>query len=221
MKEKICGVYLITNNLNGMSYAGQSKNCWYRWTIHKAQSRNRAPIDIAINEFGAENFTFKIEKECLPEELDFYEREAIKKYNTLWPNGYNRYTGGRGDFGICEEARKKMSISQKNKPPITEETRKKMSISQKNKPPMSNEAKRKISESMTGKKKPPISEETRIKMSESAKNRFPFTEEHRRHMSESAKNRLKQKWITPDGEIREMSSQSAGRWHKDWIRIEE
>ena len=165
-KNKICGVYLITNNLNGMSYAGQSRHCKYRWLEHKKPSKNVAPIDKAINEYGAENFTFKIEKECLPEELDFYERETIKKYNTLWSNGYNKYTGGKSGFDMCEES------------------------------------KRKLSELEKGKKKPPHSEDTK------------------RKMSETKKNTPKPKWLTPEGEIREMITTNAQRWHPDWVLIE-
>lgn len=189
-KNKICGVYLITNNLNGMSYVGQSKNCRYRWSSHKSPSANR-PIDKAIKEFGPENFTIKIEKECLPEELDFYERETIKKYNTMWPNGYNRYGGGKSGFDECEETRIKKSKSQKNRPPISDETRKKMSISQKNRSPMSNETKRKISKSHKGQP--------------SSQKNIP---------------KPKLKWITPSGEEKEMDIQHAKLWHPDWILIE-
>ena len=111
--KKVCGIYLITNNLNGMSYAGQSVNCMNRWNYHKSPSSNYTPIDKAINEFGKENFSFKIEKECLPEELDFYERETIKKYNTLWPNGYNRQIGGVTGYKHDNYTRQKMSDSKK------------------------------------------------------------------------------------------------------------
>ena len=76
--SKICGVYKITNNINGMEYCGQSVNCIRRWCNHKTTSSKRL-IDLAIKEFGKENFTFQIYKECLPEELDHYEKDFIKK----------------------------------------------------------------------------------------------------------------------------------------------
>lgn len=47
-KNKICGVYLITNNLNGMSYVGQSQNCMRRWNEHKNNSKNDLLIDCDI-----------------------------------------------------------------------------------------------------------------------------------------------------------------------------
>ena len=167
MKNKICGIYKITNNLNGKSYVGQSVNCMSRWSYHKTPSKNVAPIDQAINEYGAENFTFKVEKECLPEELDFYEREIIKKYNTMWPSGYNRLTGGRGGFDVCKDTRRKIGEQGKGE-----------------------------------------------------KNGFydhKHTEEVRKKLSASAKNRLKLKWITPNGEIKEMDIQHATQHHPDWV----
>lgn len=39
MKEKVCGIYKITNKINGMSYVGQSKNCMERWSQHKNAHR--------------------------------------------------------------------------------------------------------------------------------------------------------------------------------------
>ena len=205
MKEKICGVYKITNNLNGMSYIGQSIDCWDRWVIHKRPSTNRTPIDKTINEFGKENFTFKIEKECSPEELDHYERETIKKYNTLWPNGYNYQGGGKDGFTMHEETRK-TRIGEKN-------------------PSKRLEVRRKISESLKGDKNPNhkkiCPESTRRKISEANKGKHNCSEEMRKKLSESAKNRLKPKYLTPSGEIREMNPACVSHWHKDWIRIEE
>lgn len=177
MKEKVCGIYKITNNINGMEYCGQSINCMQRWSYHKTSSANR-PIDQAIDEYGVENFTFKIEKECLPEELDFYERETIKKYNTLWPNGYNMDDGGRCGFNNHEETRRKKSESAKKR---TGEKH-----------------------NLYGKPRP---ETTRIKISETMKGKpHPYK---------------KYKWLTPSGEIREMTANLVSHWHKDWIKIEE
>lgn len=181
--KKICGIYLIINNLNGMIYVGQSVDCKYRWNDHRKPSKNTRPIDKAINEYGKDNFIFKMEKECLPEELDYYERETIKKYNTIFPNGYNRLTGGRGGFDVCEETRRRQSESQKNKPPMSDET------------------KRKLSEIHKG---------------------IPKTEEHRRKISKTLTgiSHPKYKWLTPNGEIREMSINTATQWHPDWVLIE-
>ena len=222
-KNKVCGIYLIINNLNGMLYVGQSTHCKHRWSVHKSPSSNTQPIDLAINNFGAENFTFKIERECLPEDLDFYERETIEKYHTLWPNGYNMNEGGRSEFDICEESRRKMGriMQGKNNPfynhKHTEETRRKQSESAKNRPPFTEEQRRKMSES--AKNRPPVSNETKKKLSELYKG-IPKTEEVKRKISETKKNTPKPKWLTPNGEIREMITTNAQRWHPDWVLIE-
>lgn len=221
MKNKVCGIYKITNKINGMSYIGQSKNCWDRWMYHKAPSKNNRPIDKAINEFGKDNFNFQILLECPPDMLDVWERDMINLHDTLYPNGYNYQGGGKLTYtDVCEETRRKLSESlmgEKNpmyKKTFTEEHRRKISDANKGKrkPPLSEEHRRKISESLRDRKRPPFTEETRIKMSESHIGR-----------PSSQKNipRPKQKWITPDGEVREMNISLVKQWHPDWILIEE
>lgn len=225
MKNKVCGIYNITNNLNGMEYYGQSIDCLERWNQHKSPSSNVALIDKAINEFGKENFTFSIEKECPPEELDFYEREFIEKNNSLWPNGYNRFGGGKKNCDVCEEFRQHTSETQKGRkrPPFTEEHRRKISEGKKGKP-LSEEHKQKLSELMSGEKHPLYgkhhTEETKRKMSDAKKGKHP-SEETKRKMGMSHKgSRPKQKWITPKGEVREMNIALVKQWHPDWIMIE-
>lgn len=225
MKEKVCGIYKITNNINRMKYYGQSKDCVERWAHHKRPSSNVAPIDKAIKEFGKENFSFTIEKICLPEELDHYEMEFIKKNNSLWPNGYNRFSGGKKNFDVCEEFRQHTSETQKGRkrPPFTEEHKKKISEARKGKP-LSEEHKQKLSELKKGEKHPLYgkhhTEEAKKKMSNSQKGRHP-SEETRRKMGIAHKGpRPKQKWITPEGEIKEMNIALVKQWHPDWIIIE-
>lgn len=205
MKEKVCGVYKITNNINGMEYCGQSVDCWDRWVIHKRPSANKTHIDKAIKEYGVENFTFQIYKECLPEELDLYEQEAIRKFNTLFPNGYNYQGGGKNTFTVCEETRR-LRIGDKN-PAKRPEVRKKMS-----------EVNKGENHPLYGKPRP---EEVKIKIRESNKGKHNCSEETRKKLSNSAKNRLKPKYLTPQGEIREMDPACVSHWHKDWIKIEE
>lgn len=192
MKDKVCGVYLITNNLNGMSYVGQSKNCWDRWRIHKSPSTNKTYIDKTIKEFGKENFTFKIEKECLPEELDYYERETIKKYNTLYPNGYNRDTGGKKNNIRCQESIDIWLSSCEGKFHANSGSFKKGQIPW-------NKGKVSLFKGI------------------------PRTEEIKQKMRDAQKGipKSKQKWITPQGEVREMNVSHATQWHPDWIKIEE
>ena len=137
MKNKVCGIYKITNNLNGMGYIGQSKDCSHRWCEHithrKDRDRRQQFIDVEIKEFGKENFTFKILLECPPDMLDVWERDMINLHNTLYPNGYNRQMGGRDTFDVCEDSRRKWRESAKNRPLMSNETKIKMSKSHRGK----------------------------------------------------------------------------------------
>ena len=98
-KEKIntdCGIYLITNLINGKQYIGQSVGIQHRWVQHK-NSKENYPISKAIRKYGRDNFKFEIIENCSPEELDEKEIYYIKVYNTIIPNGYNvTYGGGQG-----------------------------------------------------------------------------------------------------------------------------
>ena len=196
MKNKVCGIYKITNNLNGMSYVGQSVNCMNRWDYHKSPSSNYTPIDKTINEFGKEHFTFSILLECSPDMLDVWERDMINLHDTIYPNGYNMQGGGRDGFNICEETRMKISESCKGSKGYWDG---------KNRP---EETIRKISESLKG---------------QTPWNKDKVTPESvRRKISESCKGKPnpKYKWLTPQGEVREMSANCVSHWHPDWVLIE-
>lgn len=214
--NKICGIYKITNKINGMSYVGQSKDCYNRWNKHKVKGANGL-VDQIINEYGVENFSFQILLECPPDMLDVWERDMINLHDTLYPKGYNYQGGGKCGFNICEETRRKHSESMKGK----------------NTGPHTEEHNRKISESGKGKHTGPFTEEHRRNLSESLRGKktgeknpmynHKHTEEARRKISEKRKGvpNPKYKWITPSGEIKEMSANTVSYWHKDWIKIEE
>ena len=87
---KISGIYKIQNTLNGKMYIGQSENCYGRWLKHKSDSKNKeGPLYEDIRKYGIENFYFKIIKKIPAYLLETKKNEYIKKYNTLYPNGYN------------------------------------------------------------------------------------------------------------------------------------
>ena len=76
----ICGIYCITNNINGKKYVGLSKNCYKRWSDHYSKSYNSNRKDdiekalyLAMRKYGRENFSFEILEEC--EENKLKERE--------------------------------------------------------------------------------------------------------------------------------------------------
>ena len=66
------GIYLITNSLNGKKYVGQSIDIQRRFKEHQSNSRYKLgrEIDIAIKEYGKENFTYEVLEECSKEMLD-------------------------------------------------------------------------------------------------------------------------------------------------------
>ena len=100
-REVICGIYKITNLVNGKVYIGQSQDIYKRWYEHKKESRkNRKDIALycAFAKYGIGNFSFEIIEECPLEVLDEKEMLYIKKYNSYvdWENtnGYNMTIGG-------------------------------------------------------------------------------------------------------------------------------
>lgn len=88
------GIYKITNKVNGKSYVGQSNNIERRFAEHcqKGES-SRIPLDVAIQKYGKENFTFKILEECSLEELNTKETYWIEYLDTI-KEGYNCNQGG-------------------------------------------------------------------------------------------------------------------------------
>ncbi|WP_405286429.1 GIY-YIG nuclease family protein [Methanobrevibacter sp.] len=90
----VCGIYMLTNKLNGKSYIGASVNITNRWYAHKNKARN-ARIAKLVTNVGKENFSFSVLEECPLDELDDKEKYYIDLYDTLVPNGYNVHHGGK------------------------------------------------------------------------------------------------------------------------------
>lgn len=92
-----CGIYCITNLINGKQYIGQSIHIHTRINQHfngRGISHGSA-IDSAILKYGGTNFEYAILEECSPTELNDKEIYYINYYNTMAPNGYNIATGGK------------------------------------------------------------------------------------------------------------------------------
>ena len=111
------GIYKITNKNNNKSYIGQSIHCGKRLDEH---GKGEQFIDEIIQLEGIENFDFNILKEVDKEELNYWEDYYIIKYNTLFPNGYNRKMNTSKDIQkeikklleekVLEEAEEELSI---------------------------------------------------------------------------------------------------------------
>ena len=93
MGKKTCGVYKITNLVNGKIYVGSSKDIGQRWNQHKEylnkNIHGNTHLQRAWDKYGENNFKFEIIEECEP--VVRFEREQFY-LNTLNPfdeNGYN------------------------------------------------------------------------------------------------------------------------------------
>lgn len=90
-----CGIYKITNLVNGKVYIGQSQNIERRFRNHKSIAFNNLatgyeyPLYKAMRKYGIENFTFEIIEECLVQDLDDKEKQYILAYDAL-NQGYNQ-----------------------------------------------------------------------------------------------------------------------------------
>ena len=143
-------VYKITNVVNGKCYIGQTKfKLKDRWRFHCQPSKiTTRALKEAIVEYGEENFTVEqIDVATTREEAYLKESYWITHYDSMFPNGYNLQSGGKQNFHVCDETKRRVSESTSGKK-HTEET------------------KRKISKGQLGKK---LSEEHRTKISESRK----------------------------------------------------
>ena len=98
-------IYIITNNVNGRQYVGQTIQTIeqrFKKHIYNAKEGNtNMYIHKAIRKYGEEKFSINqlemVEcelREDLMEQLNVLEKFYIKKYNTLKPNGYNLTQGG-------------------------------------------------------------------------------------------------------------------------------
>ena len=96
------GIYKITNKLNNKAYIGQSIHCGKRLDEH---CHGNQLIDEVIQLEGIENFNFEILKQVEKSELNLWEDYYIDKFNTLFPNGYNKRWN-------CSEKRRKEFCSE-------------------------------------------------------------------------------------------------------------
>lgn len=97
----MCGIYKITNKMNGKIYIGQSVNIEHRWTQHRNRPFNPLSSQYdsyfyrSIRKYGLENFTFEVIEQCTKQELNQKEQYWIHYYNSNVSDvGYNLTDGG-------------------------------------------------------------------------------------------------------------------------------
>ena len=88
-----CGIYCITNNINGKKYVGQSVCIEERFQQH-IYSKSNSEIHKAIEEYGVSNFRFEVLIACSKKELDEQEVKFIRLLGT-YEDGYNQTRGGQ------------------------------------------------------------------------------------------------------------------------------
>lgn len=93
-KEKICGIYKITNLTNNKIYVGQSIDIFCRWRAHLSNAKDpkrqhNSLIDKSIEKRGIDNFSIEILELCQKEQLNEKELFYAKQLNSYVPNGYN------------------------------------------------------------------------------------------------------------------------------------
>lgn len=111
-------IYKITNTKTNKCYIGETKmaNVEDRWKGHRytiSKGVGCPALQNAVNKYGWDSFKFEVLIICFDEDRLIYEKEYIKKYNSMVPNGYNLTEGGQtsGNLGQkhTEETKRKIS----------------------------------------------------------------------------------------------------------------
>ena len=195
-------IYKITNIINGKIYIGKHSTD----NLNDGYMGSGVYIKMSQKKYGIENFTKEYLVFCDKEDkLNWFEKFYIKKYGSTDINiGYNLTKGGDGSLGrLCtEEIKNKISKSKIGKTHIgvkhTEETKNKLSESHKGTEPWNK-----------GKKGLQIAWNKGKKGINSGCNNPMFGKHHKKY-----------KWITPSGEIKEMTLCAAHKHHPDWNLLE-
>jgi group I intron endonuclease len=119
---------MFVNTANGKKYIGQTWNYKRRVREHLNGHGYAKLLSYAIKKYGPSGFTRAVLVSNIQtqEELDYEEIEAIGKYNTLCPGGYNIREGGLG--GQHSEATKLLIGNGHRGKDVSKETRMKLSL---------------------------------------------------------------------------------------------
>jgi group I intron endonuclease len=134
-------IYQILNKDNGKSYIGQTSNKYpnTRWSMHKLNMKNniKHPLYNSMKKYGVDKFEFIILEKNIVEKLNELEKKYIKKFNSIFPNGYNLTVGGealRGEENPMFGKHGKLNPNYNNK--WTDKMKKDLSEKMKGKPGM-------------------------------------------------------------------------------------
>jgi len=126
-----CGIYSITNVINGKKYIGSTMNFYKRFYQHNIKLNNNTHynkhLQFAYNKYS--NFIFELLEDCKwlcnPEDINNVEVYYIKHFNTTNAiNGYNSESGGQSNKILSEEHKRKISVSNIGKKKSEEAVRK-------------------------------------------------------------------------------------------------
>ena len=111
---------------------------WIR--LARATEEDGHALRDAVKKYGIENFEFSIIIICFDDERFKYEKEYIKKYNTVVPNGYNITNGGEGGGfqGKTHTEQVKADIRNKSKQKYIDNPELRKQVSERNKIIMKN-----------------------------------------------------------------------------------
>ena len=180
-------IYIIKNLVTGKHYIGQTTRCAKTRIRDHLAGRGSEVVGLGVKKHGLENFISQI-IEVPVEQLDQNERDYIKAYNCLSPNGYNLDSGGHKNKTLSEEHKKKLSeAKQGEKHPFFGKVRpvevgQKISKAKKGKT-FSAEHKRKLSKARKGRK---LSSVYVQQIGEASKGR-KHSDESKQRMSEAQK----------------------------------
>jgi len=91
-------IYCFTNKINGKIYIGQTVREKQRFKEHLTNNKQR--IDKAIRKYGIFNFEYTVLERIsgpsrdVHKALNALEKQYIKAFDTMIPNGYNVLPGG-------------------------------------------------------------------------------------------------------------------------------
>lgn len=125
MREKQSGIYMLTCQVNGNRYIGQSQDITRRMWEHKHQrNKSHLPISRAIKKYGWENFSKEILELCSIDKLDereIYYIATLKPEYNVSKGGYNGMRGYKPPPEVREKYRQAAIKEWQNKTPEEKE----------------------------------------------------------------------------------------------------